>query len=130
MDEFDYQDYILLYDRMRSDGVIFHRGVFDKDIGKIVPIFNGNLAFDATQCLGVASIEQDDIGLIAKCKFSDTYMGSSAKSALLETEDMTISCPVYCVKRDGENVTFGDIRAVAVICKNAAFTYSGDKKGE
>ena len=125
MGDFDYQDYILLYNRLRCDDVIFHPEVFKSCIGRTVPVVHGD-GFNMV-CLGTAIIEQDHLGVFAKCKFFDTDIGNLAKQILLDTDEMTISCPIYCVKRDGKHVISGDIRRINVIPKLSAFTYSGDQ---
>lgn len=126
MDEFDYQDYILLYGSIRCDGVVFHPDAFKSSIGKTVPVVHGD-GMNMT-CLGRAILEQDTFGIIAKCKFWDTFMGESARLALLETDDLSLSCPIYRVKRDGKDVISGDIRRVNVIPKSSAFTYADNQK--
>lgn len=124
MDEFDYQDYIILFDRLRCDDVIFHWDTFETSIGIMVPIVQGH---DFGICLGTAILERDHLGVFAKCKFFDTYMGEAAKLGLTNSDDLTISCPVYRVKRDGKDIISGDIRCVSVITKGSALTYSGDQ---
>lgn len=125
MDEFDYQDYILLYDRLRCDGVIFNQDAFRDSFQRIVPIVHG---LEFNECLGMATLENDTLGVVAKCKFFDTDMGNVAKFALISSDELTLSCPIYRVKRDGKDVISGDIRCVSVIAKGSALTYTGNQK--
>lgn len=123
MDDFDYRDYIVLYDRLRCDGVTFNQDSFEGCIGRTVPITYGT-GLDAI-CLGMAVIEHDQLGVFVKCKFVNNDYGVTTKQLLLDGK-MTVSCPIYRLKRDGIRVISGDIRVIIVIDSQWALTYRDD----
>lgn len=127
MDEFDYQDYIILFDRLRCDDVIFRSDAFDNSIGQTVPLLSRYDYFDMTRpdtILGIAILEKDLIGITAKCKFYDTEIGNIGKDIFIDGDDFVLSCPIFQVKRDGKDVIFGRIPCVVATPKFSAFTYA------
>ena len=122
---FDCQDYVIEYDRLRCDDVMFHKGTFTKSIGHLIPVVCGR-GSDAV-CVGTGMLEECDQGIVATCTFNNTELGRICKEVYLNTDELRLSCAIYRIKRDGKNITDGYIPAIYVITKTMAFTYEEEK---
>ena len=118
---FDCQDYIIEYERLRCDDVIFHKGTFDKSIGHLIPVVLGR-GTDCI-CVGHGILEECEYGIVATCKFNDTEVGHICKELFLNTDMLKLSCAVYRIRKDGKTIIDGYIPAVYVITKDMALTY-------
>ena len=91
---FDYVDYILRYDRLYENDVIFLKDSFKENDGREVPIVytgNGHSCYDASNHLGFAVLENREDGVIAKCTFAKYDTGLIAKDLIVNTKEFGIS---------------------------------------
>lgn len=109
--DFDFTDYIVVYDRKYTDGSTFRKGAFKVTRQPFVPII---FSTNPKECLGHAVLEYRDGGVVAKCKFSDTSIAQMAKTWVVDQDLYGISFIADGVKRDGNAVTSGWISAVIV----------------
>lgn len=113
--EFDYIGYVVKYGCKYNSGNTFLKDAFKTDYEQIVPIVH-NLD-DHRLCLGGATLEHRDDGVVAKCKFGIYESGRIAKE-LLESGKCDLSFLAIPVKRKGEFITSGAIRAVLFLDKH------------
>lgn len=112
--DFDFVDRVVVYARKYTSGHTFAKDAFKTESEQIVPIVHG---MDCNVCLGGAILEHREDGVVAKCKFSKDLAGGTA--AQLITEDTCgLSFLAIPVKRDGDIVTSGTIRAVLFLDKD------------
>lgn len=123
-DNFDYEDYILMYDRMYDGGYnkhIFNKNTFISSLNREVPLAylsaHDALHFDPSYCLGFAVLEDRGDGIVAKCKFANTDLAQLAKEELTTTDHYGLSLYANHITRDGPNIISGYILAVKVIPK-------------
>lgn len=74
---FDYTDYVVVYDRKYDSGLIFLKDSLKDDSAHFVPIIYGT---DHNTCVGHAELEYRDDGVVAHCKFYDSDIGQLAGS--------------------------------------------------
>lgn len=94
MDSFDFTDYILRYDCLYENDVIFVKDCFKNSDGKPAPIVysgHGHDCFDPEYHLGIAVLENRDDGVVAKCTFAGTDMGQIAKDLIVSTKEIGLS---------------------------------------
>lgn len=111
--EFDFTDYIVVYDRKYTSGHIFVKDAFKTEPGQMVPIVHGR---DHNVCLGGASLEHREGGVVAKCRFSKDLAGETA-AKLVDEGKCGLSFLAIPVERDGDIITAGTIRAVLLLDK-------------
>lgn len=94
MDSFDYTDYILRYDILHNTNNIFANGAFKSDDGRTVPIVSiqdGHEWYDPSTCLGYATLEHREDGMVAMCKFADHDAGKIAKKLVVDIKETGLS---------------------------------------
>lgn len=94
MDSFDYADYVLRYDILHNTNNIFANGAFKSDDGRTVPIVSiqdGHEWYNPSICLGYATLEHREDGMVAMCKFADHDVGKIAKRLVVDTKEMGLS---------------------------------------
>ena len=116
--DFDFTDYIVVYDRKYTSGYTFRKDAFKIDHEHIVPIV---YASNHSLCLGHAVLEHRDGGIVAKCKFNDRDEGQFVKTSIVDGKDFAISFFATGIKREGDIIASGSIRAVIVTFKEATF---------
>lgn len=111
---YDFTDYIVVYDRKYTSGHTFLKDAFKTEPGQMVPIVHGR---DHNVCLGCASLEHREGGVVAKCRFSKDSTGEVA-AKLIDEDKCGLSFLAIPVERDGDIITSGTIRAVLFLDKN------------
>ena len=87
--EFDYVDYILHYDSVSENDVLFVKDSFKSSDGTTAPIVYSHGVhnyFDEDSVLGHAVIENRDDGVVAKCTFYDYGYGPIAKELVINND--------------------------------------------
>lgn len=114
MMDFDFADYIVVYDRKYTSGHTFVKDAFKTDYEQMAPIVYDK---DHNVCLGGAILEHREGGVVAKCRFSKDVAGEAA-AELINEGKCGLSFLAIPVERDGDIITSGTIRAVLFLDKN------------
>ena len=114
MTDFDFVDYIVVYDRPYNSGNTFLKDAFKTDFEQVVPIVHG---MDHNVCVGGATLMHREGGVVAKCKFSKHLTGELA-AKLVNEGKCGLSFLAVPVEREGGIITSGTIRAVLLLDKN------------
>ena len=112
--DFDFTGHVVVYARRYTSGYTFAKGAFKTESKQIVPIVHG---MDHNVCLGGAILEHCDDGVVTKCRFSKDLAGETAVKLITEGA-CGLSFVAIPVKRDGDIITSGTIRAVLFLDKN------------
>lgn len=82
--KFDIIDYVVRYDCLYDSGYKFYKDAFKVNDGMDAPIVrNTNVRNNIlNECLGIATLENREDGLVAKCIFNETDLGKIAKDAV------------------------------------------------
>ena len=113
MTEFDYTDYIVVYDRKYNTGHTFLKDAFKTNYEQLVPIVH---RMDHDICLGGATLVHREDGVVAKCIFGK-YLEGELALKLLNEGKCGLSFLVIPVKRTGDLIESGTIRAVLLLSK-------------
>ena len=133
MDNFDFVDYILRYDKLYDSNVVFYKDSFKSSDGTIKPIVMNYDAHFQQHCLGEAVLENRDDGMVAKCRFNETDWGQAAKEIFANTDEYGIS--VYAIRIQYDNldppsvilkVKSANVMAVIVVPKVGLIKVVGD----
>lgn len=108
--DFDYIDYIVVYDRKYDSGLMFLKNSFKEDdvIERIVPIV---YAYNHETCLGYAQLDYREDGVVAYCKFNESDIGRIAKDLVVNERACDVSFLAVGIKRKDGVVESGRIRA-------------------
>lgn len=109
---YDFESYVVLYDRLYNSGRIFTRYCFNGSGGLAVPILCGS---NRDEAYGWALLESRDDGVYAKCHFFETDGGKILKDELQNTENYGLTFLAVQIERQGELITSGLIRAVLAV---------------
>lgn len=107
--DFDFTDYVVVYDRKYDSGLIFLKDSLKDESAHFVPIVYGT---DHYTCVGYAELEYRDNGVVAHCKFNDSDIGQLAKTLVVDERVFDVSFFAVGIKREDGIVKSGQIRAV------------------
>ena len=107
------------------DGIVFSHDTFERCNYMSVPIFIHNTYSCPEDIVGTALLENRYDGIYAKCTFSDSERGRFAKKLLLDRAGFYLSFTAVHIKRDGDNIKSGLIRAVHVTPTYVGYKYEG-----
>lgn len=122
--DFDFTDYIVIYDRKYNSGHTFSKGAFKPTRTPFVPIVfstnhdlrDGFVRPDS--CVGHAVLDYLDNGVVAHCKFSDTEIGQMAKTLVVDDGTYDISFFAHRVIKKNDIVEHGLITGVILCVKD------------
>lgn len=133
MDNFDYVDYILRYDKLYSSNVVFYKDSFKSSDGLIRPIVMTGDTHMIEGCLGEAILENKEDGVVAKCRFNETDRGKAVKDIFATTDEYGISVYANGIQYDNlgypvnvKKVKSAHVRAVIVVHKAGLIKVVGD----
>lgn len=112
--DFDFVDHVVVYARKYTSGYTFAKDAFKTESEQIVPIVHGA---DPNVCLGGAILEHREDGVVAKCRFGKDLAGETAAKLITEAT-CGLGFLAIPVKRDGDIIRSGTIRAVLFLDKN------------
>lgn len=107
--DFDFTDYIVVYDRKYDSGLIFLKDSLKDESARFVSIVYDT---NHSTCLGHAELEYRDDGVVAHCKFNDSDIGQLAKTLVVDERAFDVSFIAVGIKREDGIVRSGQIRAV------------------
>lgn len=114
MTDLDFMTYIVIYDRKYNSGHTFLKDAFKTDYEQVVPIVHGR---DHNTCVGGATLEHRERGVVAKCVFSKGSIGELAAKLIYDGK-CGLSFLAIPVEREDDIITSGTIRAVLLLDKN------------
>ena len=107
--EYDFAGWVTKNDIVCSDGVIIKQNAFKDDHEQKVPLVWNHQSNDPTQILGHVILHNQDKGIYGYGYFNDTENAKAAKSSLEHGDYNGMSIHARKIKREGPNVTHGQI---------------------
>lgn len=125
MDDFDFIDYILYYDKLYNSNVVLYKDSFKSSDGDIRPIVYTGHGHSLDHCLAEAVLENRDDGVVAKCRFNESDLGQAAKEIFTTTDELGLSVYANGIQYDNlgypvniQKVKSASVRAVIVVPKS------------
>jgi hypothetical protein len=133
MDDFDFIDYILRYNKLYDSDVVFYKDSFKSSDGLVRPIVMTGDAHMLEGCLGEAILENREDGVIAKCRFNETDRGRAIKDIFATTDEYGLSVYANGIQYDNlgypvnvKKVKLANAWAVIVVPKAGLIRVIGD----
>lgn len=115
--KYDFEDYIVHYDRLYEDGHIYSKDAFKSSDGLTVPITANHWDF----CMGIAVLENREDGVVAKCIFNDAVYSRMALGALMNENGYELVFEANEVERQGNKIVSGVITRVLYTPSEAVY---------
>ena len=116
---YDFGGMVTAYNVRCSDGVTISPGAFDDMDGVRVPLVYMHNHSDLNQVIGHADLVSVDDGVYGYCSLNKTPNGRTAKQILENGDVAALSIYANSLRKNGSNVTHGQIKEVSLVLAGA-----------
>lgn len=115
----DFAGYATKNNIVCTDGLIIGENAFAHNDGEVVPIFWQHQQNSIDNLLGHGTLENRSDGVYVYGEFNDSEQGKAAKKAVQHGDVTSLSIYANKIKRNGNTVTYGDIKEVSLVVAGA-----------